>query len=68
MTEDQQEQLGEMVDTIRNLLAARNIPMSPQFHLDQWTAKLKELQGEIREMLVEDGAEDHWEGRDREIE
>lgn len=57
-----------MVDTIRNLLAARNIPMSAQFHLDQWAAKLKELQGEIRKILVEDGAEDHWEGRDREIE
>lgn len=54
------EKLGKTADQIDNLMAATQIPMPPQFHLDQLVNSFTELSGEIKELYEKLEGENPW--------
>lgn len=69
MTEDQQETIGQIVDRLRNCIAVTKLGgMKPEFFLEQTLNVIRDVEHDLRDLIVEDGAEDWWKGREREIE
>lgn len=54
------ENIGEMVDTIDNLIAATSLPMTPQFHLENLIENLRDLREKARETYIALGGDDEW--------
>ncbi len=67
MTEEQQEEIGQLVDRLRSLIAGNELALPAQQKLDYTLKSLVEIQAQLRVMLVEDGVEDWWEGRSTEL-
>jgi hypothetical protein len=54
------ERIGKLIDEVDNLLAATELPVSPQIHLNGLINGLTELQKELREIYLAAGGEDVW--------
>lgn len=55
------EQIGEVADTIDNLLGALSLPLPPQTHVTQLKAALPQLRDKLRESYVAITGENPWE-------
>lgn len=60
---DQLESLGKLADKVNNLHGALQLPMPPQFHVEQMQRELPELRDELRSLVREVSGEDPWEGQ-----
>lgn len=61
MNEENLEKLGETADQIENILAATNIPMPAQFHLEQFKSILPDIMESLREIYKSESGENPWE-------
>jgi len=52
--------IGEVVETLRNLIAASKMDLAPEQHLDYIRAKMIDMQAKLRRALLDSGHEDHW--------
>jgi hypothetical protein len=63
ITGEQLERLGQLADTANNLHGALQLPMPPQFHVEQMKGQLLDLRNDLRDLVREVGGEDPWEGQ-----
>lgn len=62
MTQEQNENLGRLIDRLDNLRYGLDIPMGAQFHVDQLKVILPEITAEFKKQFVEITGENPWEG------
>lgn len=55
-------ELGQLADKIDNLHGALQLPMPPQFHVDQMKSQLIELSKEVKNIYTQLGGEYVWDG------
>lgn len=58
--ENLSEKIGELADRLDNLLAATNLPLSPEFHLRQVKVGLEEISKELKAIYKEITGESPW--------
>ena len=54
------ERIGELADRLDNLLAATNLPLSPEFHLRQVKVGLEEISKELKAIHKDVTGVDAW--------
>lgn len=59
-TYESMEVLGEQADTIANLLAAMNMPLPPQLHLDALRPALTDVLAKLRQVYVTETGDNPW--------
>lgn len=52
--------IGELKDTVDNLLGALEIPMPAEFHVKQMKSELKSISDKLRSVYVEMEDNDPW--------
>jgi hypothetical protein len=62
INDEQLNQVGEIADTLDNLLAASTLPMSAQFHLNQLRAGMKDASRQLKQIVTKVGGLNPWEG------
>jgi hypothetical protein len=58
--DERTERIGELADRLDNLLAATNLPMSPEFHLRQVKVGLEEISKELKAIYKDAAGVDPW--------
>lgn len=58
--EDKFEKLGQLIDSIENLVYGLELPMPPAFHVDRLKEILPEKVKELKEVFVEIVGENPW--------
>jgi ElaB/YqjD/DUF883 family membrane-anchored ribosome-binding protein len=53
-------ELGELADNIDNIISATNLPMPPEFHLNQIKQNMHDWSKEIKKIYVELTDENPW--------
>jgi hypothetical protein len=54
------EKVGQLSDTIDNLLHAMQLPLPPQMHLSSLKGNLESVRDELREIYTEETGENPW--------
>ena len=60
MKNNNDNELGQVKDTIDNLLGAMEIPMPAEFHVKQLKLALKDLSDKVRNIYIDETGEDPW--------
>ncbi len=60
ITNDQIEQIGQLVDELDNIHGATQLAMPPKFHLQQLQRALPELSAKLKALVVEISGENPW--------
>ena len=55
------EDLAELADRIDNLRCGLDIPMSPEFHIEQMKVELEVLSKDLKELYIKEKGENPWE-------
>ena len=55
------EDLAELVDIIDNLRCALDLPMPPEFHVEQMKVELEVLSKDLKELYIKETGENPWE-------
>jgi hypothetical protein len=61
-SEEELEQLGQLVDRLDNLRAGLNLPMPPTFHVSQMKPILEEVSAELKTIVIGLAGTNPWEG------
>lgn len=62
MTDEQLEKFGTIVDDIDNLCHGLNLPLGPEFHIEQLRELLPQKVADLRRLYVEVSGANPWEG------
>jgi len=54
------DKLGEIIDSIDNLVSAMDLPMPPQMHLDILKGSLTEKVKELKEFYIAEENDNPW--------
>jgi hypothetical protein len=60
MNDKQLKKLGELADSIDNILAGTELPLPAEFHLEQTKAKMLEWSIELKAMYCAISGENPW--------
>lgn len=63
MTEEQKEDLGQLIDRLDNCTHAMQIPMPDKFHVDTLKSLLPELVAKFKKQYVDITGDNPWEGQ-----
>lgn len=63
MSRETMEVVGEVADSIENLLAAMKLPLSPTMHLDALRQSLPKLAADLRKVYIVETGDDPWGGK-----
>ena len=63
MTQEQLDQIGEIADDCDNFAHAAQLPMPPQFHVEQLTRGFEHVRDLLRALYVEASGDNPWEGQ-----
>ena len=55
------DEIGQLADTLDNLLGAMNLPMPPVFHLKQLKESLPEVSAKLKSIVVRVSGANPWE-------
>ena len=55
MNEDEREEIGQVADTLDNLLHAALLPVSPAIHVQGLTGGIREVLSRLRKLLDREG-------------
>jgi hypothetical protein len=58
---DNLEKIGQTVDDLESLIAGLNLPMPPEFHIEQLKTILPEKVKAIKEAIIAESGENQWE-------
>ena len=59
---DNAEKIGRLADKVDSLIAATEIPMTPEFHLKNLVVELKRVSTELKEIYQSVTGKNPWEG------
>ena len=59
---DNAEKIGRLADKVDNLIAATEIPMTPEFYLKNLVVELKRVSTELKEIYQSVTGKNPWEG------
>jgi hypothetical protein len=57
---DNMDQIGQVSDSIENLLFSLNLPIPPELHLKALKESLPELKKKLREAVIAETGENPW--------
>lgn len=60
MNTERIEKIGQLSDTIDNLLHAMQLPLPPKMHLDSLKGNLESVRDELREIYTEETGDNPW--------
>lgn len=60
MTDESKDTIGELSDTLDNLLHAAKLPLPPQMHLTQLTAHIEQARDILRRVYYVETGENPW--------
>lgn len=55
------DEFAEVIEKVDNLLAAMEIPMPAEFHVNQMMRELREVSDKLKQIYVEEEDENPWE-------
>lgn len=61
MSKESLDQIGEIKDTIDNLIHATDLAMPAEFHLNCLKDELKQIEQTLKEIYVKESGENPWE-------